>query len=133
MTRREAREEVMKMLYEMDFHQPDLAKEVIAAHTEGLGKREVAFITEEFLGVLNNQTFLDEKIKENATNWSLDRIAKVDIMRLRMEAYEINYIPDIPKKVAINEEIEIAKVYSTDKSPKFINGVLGHIMKKIEG
>ena len=51
---------------------------------------------------------------------------------LRMAVYELKWGEDIPQKVAINEAIEIAKVYSTDKSPKFINGILGNIAKSIE-
>ena len=53
-------------------------------------------------------------------------------MLLRMAVYELKWGEDIPQKVAINEAIEIAKVYSTDKSPKFINGILGNIAKSIE-
>ena len=59
------------------------------------------------------------------------RIAKVDLSILRLAIYELKYT-DVPHKVVVNEALEIAKTYSTDKSPKFINGVLGSILKKVE-
>ena len=55
--------------------------------------------------------------------------AKIDLILLRMATYELRWAKDVPEKVAINEAIEIAKLYSTDKSPKFIHGVLGKIVE----
>ena len=71
---------------------------------------------------------LDELIKGRVANWEMNRIALIDLILLRMGICEILYFPDIPPKVSINEQIEIAKEYSTAGSAKFINGILDAIL-----
>ena len=132
MTRREARELIMKMLYEMTFHPEKDANLLLEGYTQDMKGKVKDFIVNEFNGVLQHQEELDSIIEASSTTWSINRIAKVDHMLLRMAVYELKWGEDIPQKVAINEAIEIAKVYSTDKSPKFINGILGNIAKSIE-
>ena len=132
MTRREARELIMKMLYEMTFHPEKDANLLLEGYTQDMKGKVKGFIVNEFNGVLQHQEEIDSIIEASSTNWSINRIAKVDHMLLRMAVYELKWGEDIPQKVAINEAIEIAKVYSTDKSPKFINGILGNIAKSIE-
>lgn len=132
MTRREARELIMKMLYEMTFHPEKDANLLLEGYTQDMKGKVKDFIVNEFNGVLKHQEEIDSIIEASSTNWSINRIAKVDHMLLRMAVYELKWGEDIPQKVAINEAIEIAKVYSTDKSPKFINGILGNIAKSIE-
>ena len=132
MTRREARELIMKMLYEMTFHPEKDANLLLEGYTRDMKGKVKDFIVNEFNGVLQHQEEIDSIIEASSTNWSINRIAKVDHMLLRMAVYELKWGEDIPQKVAINEAIEIAKVYSTDKSPKFINGILGNIAKSIE-
>ena len=132
MTRREARELIMKMLYEMTFHPEKDANLLLEGYTQDMKGKVKDFIVNEFNGVLQHQEEIDSIIEVSSTNWSINRIAKVDHMLLRMAVYELKWGEDIPQKVAINEAIEIAKVYSTDKSPKFINGILGNIAKSIE-
>ena len=66
----------------------------------------------------------DELIKTHLQNWEFDRVAKVDRVLLRMGICEIYFIKEVPSKVSITEMVEIAKVYSTDESPSFINGIL---------
>ncbi|MEF9959699.1 MAG: transcription antitermination factor NusB [Niameybacter sp.] len=132
MTRREARELIMKMLYEMSF-QPEKSPEVVLTNYLNEAKGKVKeFIINEFKGIIEHQEEIDTIITNNLQNWSISRMAKVDHMLLRMATYELKWGQDIPDKVAINEAIEIAKVYSTDKSPQFINGILGNIAKSIE-
>ncbi|MBS4761577.1 transcription antitermination factor NusB [Carnobacteriaceae bacterium zg-ZUI252] len=77
---------------------------------------------------------IDERIQQQLENWNFTRITKIDLAILRLAIYEMFYVSDesVPKKVAINEAIEIAKRYSDDKSPKFINGVLSNLLKKEE-
>ena len=133
MTRREARELIMKMLYEMNFQPEKNPEEVLKYHLPDVKGKVRTFIIDEFKGILAHQDELDEIIKNSLENWSVERIAKVDHILLRMGTYEIKWGEDIPNKVAINEAIELAKVYSTDKSPAFINGILGNIVTSIEG
>ena len=70
---------------------------------------------------------IDDLIREKVEKWEFHRIALIDRLILRIAATELLYFPDVPPKVTINEAIEIAKEYSTDKSGKFVNGVLDAI------
>ena len=64
---------------------------------------------------------------EASDDWSIERMSKVDLTILRLAYYEMNFDEDIPVKVAINEAVELAKIYGGDDSPAFINGVLGKL------
>ena len=79
-----------------------------------------------------NNEMINSLINSNAKNWSVDRIAKVDLAILKLAIAEIIAIDDIPQKVSVNEAIELAKIYCDDKSPKFINGILGSVISEIE-
>lgn len=81
-------------------------------------------------GVVEYRAVIDREIREVATNWSLERMATVDLSILRVCAYELLYEPGIPVRVAINEAIEIAKRYGTKDSPSFVNGLLDKIAQK---
>ncbi len=81
---------------------------------------------------LETRDIVDEYITAVAENWELDRIASLDRILIEMAVVELIYFPEIPTKVSINESIEIAKRYSTDKSGNFINGVLDKILGKLE-
>lgn len=138
MTRRNARELVMQMLYEGTFHQEQERERIlydnlkkISGTEKNSNKAVMRFIEEVYFGILEHLEEIDALIQEMAANWSLNRIAKVDLSILRLAIYEIKYT-DVPNKVAANEAVEIAKAYSTDKSPKFINGILGSVIKSIE-
>ncbi|TAN70015.1 transcription antitermination factor NusB [Paraclostridium sordellii 8483] len=78
-----------------------------------------------------NKSTIDELISKYAKNWTINRMAKVDLAILRLAVCEILYVPNIPTKVSINEAIELAKLYCDDKSPKFINGILGSVVNEI--
>ena len=77
-------------------------------------------------GVLAHQTELDALIQPYlSSTWSLDRLAKTDLIILRLAFFELNYVDDVPAKVAVNEAIELTKAFSDDQSRKFVSGVLG--------
>ena len=78
-------------------------------------------------GVVEYRAVIDKQIREVAKNWSLERMATVDLSILRICTYELLYQPDVPKRVAINEAIEIAKRYGTKESPSFVNGLLDKV------
>ncbi|AQT67029.1 putative N utilization substance protein B [Anaerohalosphaera lusitana] len=73
----------------------------------------------------------DDLIRKAALKWDLSRLSVVDRSILRLSVYQIRYCSEIPGKVVINEAIEIAKKYSGDQSPRFVNGVLDAVLKKI--
>lgn len=138
MTRRNAREFVMQMLYEGNFHEEAERERIIYDRINDMEQEEkkanravIQFMESLYFGVFEHLQEIDEVIEKYAANWSFSRIAKVDLSILRLAIYELKYT-DVPRKVAVNEAVEIAKTYSTEKSPKFINGILGSVIKEIE-
>ncbi|MDP7579204.1 MAG: transcription antitermination factor NusB [SAR202 cluster bacterium] len=79
-------------------------------------------------GILENREKIDKIVAEYATAWPINQIAAVDKNILRIAVFEIIFGGDVPYKVAINEAIELSKIYGTDSSPAFVNGVLGSLM-----
>ncbi len=90
------------------------------------------FARDLILAVLSHRKEIDEYIVKVAENWKLERIAILDKILIEMAVAEMLHFANIPTKVSINEAIEIAKAYSTDKSGKFINGVLDNILSLLE-
>ena len=82
-------------------------------------------------GVVKKIEILDSIIKELVTNWDFSRVAKADLALLRLSLFEIKYRLDVPPVVAINEALEIGKEFSSEKSGKFLNGVLDKARKQI--
>ena len=82
-------------------------------------------------GVLKHLKEVDETIAEQVKNWDMDRIAKVDRNILRLAIHEMLHREDIPPVVSINEAIDIAKKFSTEKSGRFVNGILDKVKAKL--
>jgi N utilization substance protein B len=80
-------------------------------------------------GVVLHRDRLDEIIAENAKDWTLDRMPAVDRNLLRIGAYEILYVEDVPDAVAVSEAVGLASELSTDESPAFVNGLLSKIVE----
>jgi len=87
------------------------------------------FVLESLKGIVNHQEFIDEKIRKFAKNWSLERIAKIDLSILRLAVYELNFC-QTSAPIVINEALELSKIYSSDDAKRFINGILDHIAKE---
>ena len=90
------------------------------------------FIINEAKGIVVHKAHIDELIAAGLDNWEIDRLSKVDLSILRIAVYEIVYADDIPNAVAANEAVQLAKQFSEDKAPGFINGVLGKIIDLTE-
>ncbi len=136
-TRHLARTIVLQSLYEWDFYdkKTDLAEILERNLSEfGPGIDEPEFAWRLLKGLVDHMPKIDEVIKTYANEWPLDQIAIVDRNILRIGLYELIYADknEVPPKVAINEAIEIAKNYSGQNSPRFINGVLGTVYKELE-
>ena len=88
-----------------------------------------AFITELYGNIVDNKIWAEQLISDNLDNWKLERVATLDQLIMRIAVNEIYFTDDIPPKVSISEAIEIAKLYSTEDSSSFVNGVLDAIYK----
>ena len=129
--RRKARELALQMLYQHDLS--GNAADTIIDTFEDLQKSKPntrEFATKIFRGTVEHLAELDEMIQAQADNWRLSRMATVDRNIIRMSVYEFMHEDDTPKLVIIDEAIEIAKKYGTQKSSQFINGILDGILKR---
>jgi transcription antitermination protein NusB len=93
---------------------------------------DVEFIKALVEGVASQQTKLDELLQPLAPEWPISQIARMDRVVLRIGAYELMHGQDVPPKVVINEAVELAKAFGGDNSSKFINGVLGSLLRQKE-
>lgn len=93
---------------------------------------DVAFIKKLVAGVQKQAPDLDAKIQPVAPEWPIDQIARMDRLVLRMGLYELENDADVPPKVVINEAVELAKAFGGDNSSKFVNGVLGTLLRQRE-
>ncbi len=129
-TRRAARECAVKALYSFEFNkEADPVLFFATVCTEG----EIPtndFAASLFTGVVENREAIDAKIAENAKGWKLDRIAKMSLSIMRLCVYELLFT-EVPRPVAINEAVELAKLYDTDDAPAFINGILNAVGKTL--
>ena len=128
--RREARELALQMLYALDSNSAAGLRETLQIFREE--RSDVAGKVREFAeelvqGVYAQRTVLDEAIRSRSKNWSLTRMPRIDLNVMRMAAYELMFRSDIPKKVTINESIEIVRRYGDKESPAFVNGILDEI------
>jgi transcription antitermination protein NusB len=91
------------------------------------------FITKLVKGVIHEQTDLDAALQPVAPEWPIDQIARMDRLVLRLGLYELLHEPSVPPKVVINEAVELAKAFGGENSSKFVNGVLGTVLRNQEG
>ncbi len=93
-------------------------------------KEDVRLFTEELVrGVASHREQLDQVIDEFSTNWSLERMSRVDLAILRMGAFELLFQPQTPTSVVINEAVEVGKRYGTQETPSFVNGLLDKVSR----
>ncbi len=134
MTRREAREHVMKLLFQKDFFGQEEYDSQAMEYLERfeIGEKHHGFILKEYNGAIKHQEDIDEIITMSSKKWKTNRMAKLDLTILRLAVYEMYYEEDIPNNVVINEAVELAKKYSGDDSPAFVNGLLANVIKEIQ-
>jgi N utilization substance protein B len=133
MGRRQVREQLFKLLFRIEFNEPEDMGEQEALFFEEEIKLEEAERTEiegKFDTIVENLTKIDAMLNEKTTGWTTDRMGKVDLTILRLAVYEITMDEQVPTSVAINEAVELAKKYGGDESPAFINGVLAKFAKE---
>lgn len=132
MSRKLARELGFKILFAIDAGGNTLDEAFKIAVDKPLNEDTKEFILNEVNGVLERREQIDGIIDDYTIDWRLERLNVADRNILRMAIYEMFFCDDIPVSVSINEAVEIAKKYGDEKSPKFINGVLGAIVRDME-
>lgn len=130
----------LQTLYEQDFRK---ASEDADFDLQEVLKRNIAryeatvedtdFIERLVKGVSKEQQALDEMLQPIAPEWPIDQIARMDRVVLRIGAYELTHDDGVPPKVVINEAVELAKAFGSTNSSKFINGVLGTLLRRKNG
>jgi N utilization substance protein B len=129
--RTQARDYALKFLYQIDITKESLDDSLLDfwRNQEDVDASVRGFADILIRGVFGNLDILDKHIAKYAANWQVGRMAVVDRNILRLAAYELLYLDDIPPKVSINEAIELAKKYGDVESGKFVNGILDKINK----
>ena len=94
---------------------------------------DTKFIKDLVFGVSKHEAELDTELQPVAPEWPIDQIARMDRVVLRMGLYELKHGVGVPPKVVINEAVELAKAFGSENSSKFINGVLGTVLRKRTG
>jgi N utilization substance protein B len=127
-TRRKGRELALQALYQIEITgDPSVgAVDLFLEHFEGNAAAK-EFARRLVSGVVSQSAEIDRRIAECTENWRLERLAKVDLVILRMATYELVFCPDIPSRVSLDEAIEIGKRFGSADSATFINGVLDHV------
>ena len=130
MKRREARESALKILYALEYND-ETPKSVIENLTAEKNLSVSDFTMQIVKTYLDNREEVDKQIVAHLHNWDYRRVAIIDKILLRMAVTEFLYFEAIPPEATINEMIEIGKNFSTERSGKFINGILDAILHKI--
>lgn len=146
MHRKEARECFMLMLYQMEINQDysrerkelflsqyldkSLQKEYFLREIDTNTADQSVYLNKMFEMISNHLDAIDQILASAVENWKIERIAKVDLAVLRLSVTELFYFDDIPDSASINEAVELAKKFGGDDSGKFVNGILGRVVKE---
>ena len=131
-SRTKARVAALQALFELDMTQHPMCEVLEARSMDNeLNDSQREFALGLINGVRDNYQVLDELISVHAPEWPLDQIAVIDRNILRLALWEVAFYGKTPLKVGINEAVELGKLFGTDASPRFINGVLGSLAEKI--
>lgn len=132
------REQVFRLLFRVEFHQPEDMDEQLSLFSElpliplseddedvlCMRPEESEEVLERYEKVREHLKEIDEQINERTVGWDTDRMGKADLTVVRLAVYELLYDDDVPTGVAINEAVELARKYGQDNSASFVNGVL---------
>jgi N utilization substance protein B len=129
--RKQAREYTFKLIFEYLFLKEKNNDGIDEARPENLLPSDTEYINKVYNGVVENYDYLYSCVSRLSSEFKAERIYKIDLAILLLAMYEIKFMDDVPDVVAVNEAIELAKTYSTDKSHSFINGILASFLKEI--
>lgn len=129
LSRHECRELIFKLLFAKEFDRDADPGTYYTDYTENAEEPSADYVKEVFLGVCASLPALDCEIEAASDNWKLARMSTATRSVLRMAVYEMTQA-DVPPKVAINEALELIKLYDEDSAPKFVNGILNKIARE---
>lgn len=130
--RRKAREVALQVLYALDVQKTPLHEAVLLFWDHFDAPEEARKFSLQLIeGAWDNRDQIDGLISGSSENWTMARMARVDKSILRMAVFELLYCPDIPPKVTLNEAIDLGKVYGSENSGSFINGILDALYGKL--
>lgn len=127
MSRSELREHIFRVLFSTEFNGRDEMREQEDLYfdlLDDVSEKDKVYILKKYKAVMEQVETIDEQLNRYAKGWKTTRMNKVDLSILRLAVYEIQSDDDVPTGVAINEAVELAKKYSSDEGPAFINGIL---------
>ena len=129
MRRSKVREHIFKMLFSIGFDAADADEqiELYLEQVEEASEEERGYMRKKVKDIAAHEEEIDAMINEHTTGWKTGRMNKVDLSILRLAVYEMKWDDEVPVKVAINEAVELAKNFSGDEAPAFVNGVLGKL------
>ncbi|MBR58093.1 MAG: transcription antitermination factor NusB [Myxococcales bacterium] len=131
--RRRAREAALALLYQWDLGVPNLEQHIQHYFDSNTLPPKARIYADNLVrGVVEHQDAIDTNLSEVSTHWRIDRMNIIDRNVLRLAIYEIKFVDDVPRKVSINEAIEIGKLFGTEDSGSFINGILDRFQKPAE-
>ena len=130
----------LQTLFEQDFRRAadDSGFNLEAVLVRNIGRYQATVDDKDFIerlvrGVDEHEKELDAELQPVAPEWPIDQIARMDRVVLRIGLYELKYEKDVPAKVVINEAVELAKAFGSENSSKFVNGVLGTLLRQLNG
>ena len=133
MGRHQSRETALQVLYQIEISKIE-ANEALRLMKEEFSTdaKDFEYTSNIVNGVIEKKNFLNSVIERVAIDWSMNRIAKVELSIMRIALFEAFFVEDVPSNVAVNEALILAKAFSGDEASKFINGVLGKVVVNLE-
>lgn len=133
MNRRKLREQIFKLLFSVEFNEieemPFQIKMFFEQEENAADEQDTEYITNKVKGIMEHLEEIDQKINQVAEKWTTKRMGKVELTLIRIAVYEIQFDEDIPTSVAINEAVELCKIFGQEESAGFVNGVLARVVK----
>ena len=132
MSRTELREHIFRMLFRIEFNSAEEMKEQEGFYFEDLEEatgKDQEYILDKYRAIVEKKEEIDTLLNEVSEGWKTTRMNRVDLTIMRLAVYDIKWDEDVPTGVAINEAVELAKKYSSDDGPSFVNGVLAKVVK----
>ena len=130
MSRRKLRESIFLLLFRIEFNTREELDEQMRMYIDSktdMDEEDADYICKKLEDILDHLTELDETILKICKGWRLERHGKTELAILRLAVYELLDDNDIPTSVAINEAVELAKIYCSEEAPRFVNGVLAKL------